>query len=418
MLSPTRFQCPSAPLALKALLQRTRRKLWIGLALAVVAHGALTQLRGWTRHQKTTKPLTTHFVKREPRLTKPLELKKLPRPRQRQVRRTMVSVQARLRRADTASFEQAARVVASLARPGVRFARVVPIEASSVEPTALAQAVEGAKEVAQRIDMSLELLDIEALNTGEYHAMVVQDPEDKRSIKGFCRLGIVYSANLYEQYNPGHFESHILPGFLRLVQAMNRLTDIDTDVLGRIAPDHAELLRTPWVYICAYYAFELSPSELDGLGKYLTAGGFLFADAMQGTPCVRPLVGTILQALEMQGIPGPRFERLPNSHPMYHCYFDFTGPPAASDRPGWTSMPDPGALPYLECVHVGDRLSAILSKKWYCLAWTFWGLDRPGTGGVDLKEDPERCFQFGVNTIIFALTQEGSITHRLMESIH
>jgi hypothetical protein len=247
--------------------------------------------------------------------------------------------------------------------------------------------------------------------------MVVQDAADKRNVKGFCRLGMVYSENIYDQYNPGHFESHILPGFLRLVEAMNRLTDIDTEALGRIALDHPELLKTPWAYICAFYAFELSPSELDGLGKYLTAGGFLFADTMKGTPSVRPLVGSILQALETQGIPGARFERLPNWHPLYHCYFDFDGPPAASDRPGWTSMPDPGPLPYLEGVHAGDRLSAVLSKKWYCLPWTFWGLNRPGTGGADLKEDPERCFQFGVNTIIFALTQEGSITHRLMESV-
>jgi hypothetical protein len=29
----------------------------------------------------------------------------------------------------------------------------------------------------------------------------------------------------------------------------------------------------------------------------------------------------------------------------------------------------------------------------------------------------ERLIQFGINTIIFALTQEGSITHRLLDSI-
>ena len=31
--------------------------------------------------------------------------------------------------------------------------------------------------------------------------------------------------------------------------------------------------------------------------------------------------------------------------------------------------------------------------------------------------DPTRQFQFGINTIIFALTQEGSITERLMDVV-
>jgi hypothetical protein len=31
--------------------------------------------------------------------------------------------------------------------------------------------------------------------------------------------------------------------------------------------------------------------------------------------------------------------------------------------------------------------------------------------------DPKGPFQFAVNTIVLALTQEGSITHRLMESV-
>ena len=39
------------------------------------------------------------------------------------------------------------------------------------------------KDVESRMDMSLEMVDIVALDTGKYHAMVVQDPYDKRSIK-------------------------------------------------------------------------------------------------------------------------------------------------------------------------------------------------------------------------------------------
>ena len=49
-------------------------------------------------------------------------------------------------------------------------------------------------------------------------------------------------------------------------------------------------------------------------------------------------------------------------------------------------------------------------------AWAQWG---PNGGGLDAYEylDPTRCFQFGVNTIMYALTREGSITHRVMDSV-
>ena len=38
--------------------------------------------------------------------------------------------------------------------------------------------------------MSLELLDIETLDTGRYHAMVIQDPSDKRTIRGFIHIAM------------------------------------------------------------------------------------------------------------------------------------------------------------------------------------------------------------------------------------
>ena len=94
----TRFSCPSASLTLKFLLQRTRKALWIGLGLALALHLCLTQLGGLAETQKSAKPLTTQFIKRAPRLTKPLELKKRPRPKQRRMRRKMVAVKAKVDR--------------------------------------------------------------------------------------------------------------------------------------------------------------------------------------------------------------------------------------------------------------------------------------------------------------------------------
>ena len=85
MFGDARFSSPSDVLHLGSLLKRTQHALWPGLVFTLAIHFALSQLRGMQEQQKTAKPLTTHFVKRQPRLTKPLELKKRPQPRRRQI---------------------------------------------------------------------------------------------------------------------------------------------------------------------------------------------------------------------------------------------------------------------------------------------------------------------------------------------
>ena len=97
---------------------------------------------------------------------------------------------------------QAAQALRGLARPGVDIARMGISGGVGVEPKALAEAIQGTKDVEEKIDLSLELLDIAALNTGKHHAMVVQDPEDKRNIQGFCRLAVIYSRAIYPDKYP------------------------------------------------------------------------------------------------------------------------------------------------------------------------------------------------------------------------
>ena len=60
---------------------------------------------------------------------------------------------------------------------------------------------------------------------------------------------------------------------------------------------------------------------------------------------------------------------------------------------------------------------AVYSRKDYAHAWTFWGPDNYINYGGWLNWDPRRSLEFGINTIIFALTQEGSITNRVMDSV-
>ena len=420
MADRSRFHCASSSLALGSLFRRSQPELLMWLALGVAVHLSLTQIAGFEPEEKAAKPLTTQFVKRQPRLTKPLELKKRPQPKRRLVQRRMVSVEARMQREQRVGAFQPTQVLRGLARPSAQVGRLLRFEGGAVEPLSIAQAIESAKESKRSVDMSLEMMDVEALDTGKYHALVVQDPDEKRSIRGFCHLAIVPPRIRLVTQSGYTFEYYVVPGIVRLVAAMNQYTDIRTDILGRITLDDAELFKVPWVFFFSWDKFKLNDAEFQNLGRYLVSGGFVFADAYGGkesqqTPGAAAVTAALFGALATQGVEAA-LEKLPNSHPIYHCYFDFDGPPSAGDAAVMSVHPDQSdIIEYLEAIHLEGRVAALFSRKFFTHAWTFHGAGSRSEGYQSW--DPKRPLQFGINTIIFALTQEGSITHRLFDTV-
>ena len=371
--------------------------------------------------KKRVKPLTTQFIKRAPRLTKPLELKKRPRPRRRQIQREMVTIRARIPHKGITSSIQASQVVSSLARPGVHLRRSVSFEPPGVEPEVLADAIAGAKDPQNTIDMSLEMVDIDALDTGQYHAMVVQDPTDKRNIKGFFHFARAYSVTMRSGgvVTSRKVEERINYGLMMIVQAMNKYTQIKSDLIGTITFDDMDLLQTPWVYATSYYAFSVTESEAANLGLYLLCGGFLFADGRNiDSPLDKSIRDMIQRALASQELEQGRdwaYEKLPNAHPIYHCYFDFNSLPPGQDTGTW--IPAHLHPSYMLGVTLAHRLMLILCHKYYVLTWGDWGRQHSSTPASMLNWDNTRQVQFGINTIVFALTQEGSITNRLADTV-
>jgi hypothetical protein len=405
-------------LTLRGLLRKTKRVFWICSGLGIAAHISLSQIGGFGAEQKVVKPLTTQFVKRQPRLTKPLELKKRPQPKRRQVRREMVAVKARGATQEARTTIPGLDVAGNLSCPRVEMPRSTGLTTGFVEPQALAQTVQGSKESQYTLDMSLELMDLSALDTGRYHAMVVQDPQDKRNVKGFCRLAIVPPITIERAvtWEPVYsFDNYVFPALPRLVAAMNEYTDIKTDVLGRIKLNDAELFKAPWLLFEHREHFKLDDATLRNLGEYMVSGGLVFAEGVDiavWNAGLTALRNSLLDGLRTQGIAAV-LERLPNSHPVYHCYFDFDGPPIGDDALGHHQNPVQWKVPkdYLDGIEVDGRLVAIYSQKAYTGAWVFFGR------GQYAEWDAKRPLQFGVNTIVYALTQEGSITRRLMESV-
>jgi len=422
-MNTKRFECPSSDLRLGVALNKRRYVAWVSLFAAAALHAALTRFDVAPGLKTTAKPLTTQFVKRQPRLTKPLDLKKRPEPRRRRIERKMVAITARADRRATRHGLQTVQVMGSLARPGAAFYRTASFVSQRFEPHAVAAAIPQTKDMAQRMDMSLEMLDIQALDTGQYHAMVVQDPNDKRNIKGFFHLAAVYSANMNAELQMTRIKQIGVPNdavwaMPQIVAAINKYTSIKADMMGFYTLDSEELFKIPWSYIAGHRPFKISVSEAHNLGEYLLSGGFLMADddwACRYRSGDVSLRGMFKDALGAVGKPHGKvwsFEPLPQDHPVYHCYFDFSGLPMGNDlysRQSGNNRLD--VYDTIDGVTIHGRLVGIVSNKDYVEVWGRFGAWQ-GRGN-----DYTRVDQLAVNLVIFALTQEGSITYRVMASV-
>ena len=73
-----------------------------------------------------------------------------------------------------------------------------------------------------KIDMGFEMLDVDAMDTGRYRALVIQDPNDKQGLKGFVKLARVVSATYVAETR-----TNVVDGRLN-----NREIDILRDMLN------------------------------------------------------------------------------------------------------------------------------------------------------------------------------------------
>ena len=184
-----------------------------------------------------------------------------------------------------------------------------------LEPKLVSTSVTSTRMPEHKIDMALEMLDVNSMDAGRYRAMVIQNPGDPQAIKGFLKIAHVISAR--------------------------GVTD-----------------------------------QLDGYNKM--SGGFVMG-------------GYHREALIKYGglVEGYDFwkERLLLGHPIFKAFFTLKGGTG-------------GLIDWRDIVNgyfIRDRMV---------------GIDNVGWGS-----NP-RYNQMAVNVIIYALTQEGSITQRLMQRVN
>ena len=113
------------------------------------------------------------------------------------------------------------------------------------------------------------------------------------------------------------------------------------------------------------------------------------------------------EALEKYGglVEGRDFytQRLTDDHPLFSAFFDLRGGAPI----GGASYRGMSIFNVVEGFYVKGRLVAIPRP---------WGQE--GIRGHTKGRDSTRIMQFAVNSGVYALTQEGSITQRLMKMVH
>ena len=438
---------------------RKNRKLQSCLALSLALH--LLVIFGLTHRERVTQfpvlpPIMLKFTKRPP------PQRTLTR-RQRTMQRPLVrrpSLQAApvvaMRPAPSASrplpvFKTSALRLPTASLPDRMVLPVPDFPARHIGPQLRAGALEGTRQGADEIDLSLELMDVQAMDTGRHRAMVVVDPQDRRKLKGFLYMSGVNSLSIERAEESVRAENiqvrwyHRMPRRLverRMLQGladkMTAQTQIHVEVRDAVRLDDPQLLQVPFVLMTVNTPFYFTNSEAANLGAYLTGGGFLFVDIVSmlwnnysddelDIPAVRAFIRASFQAAGYQEWKDWQFRSLAITHPLYHCFYDVNSLPrgmrdmnfvvGGQDYPLRT--PD-----YLEGIVVGEQLVGVYSLRGYADFWAGigrelmdWSLANNAINHSSLfsAEEP-LVYNLGVNLVVYALTREGSLARQLVDA--
>ena len=405
-MNSQRFRGPSQAINFKRLEIETRKFLALGLIVAISIHATAGAYFMFRKHKvKVSKPLLMTYVMRQPRMTKVLELKS------RNIYQRSLKRKSSIRRIPpeiTTAKPVAIPYVFDIPMQfNVDLNLMIPAMIPFI-PTDMEFETTVRREPENRISMREEMISLDDLDTGQYKAMIIQDARNKRDIKGFVYISTVWGVQLKP---PDHLKRSVIG----LVEAVNKYTNINAKTDSHLLLDSRKLFNTPFVYVMADSAFELTEIEQKNFGDYLKKGGFAVLD--NGSPehefgqaeaSLRQMLRDSLGSLA-------QFRPIPNDHPLYHCFFDFDdGPPIGAEIAtvqttttgiqGEIARNAHMAKPvyYLEGIWLDERLVAVYSDKGYALKWK-----------SIVNNDPQ--LKMGVNFVVFALIQSGGIARQKMD---
>ena len=162
------------------------------------------------------------------------------------------------------------------------------------------------------------------------------------------------------------------------------------------------------------------------LGEYLTIGGFLATDSKEYFS-ERQMFEDAFATKDLREGRHWAYVTLENDHPLFHAFYDLEGPPleAFGIQTQYNNEPwVPTQLTGLNTetlresnksqgVEYAGRLVGVLQVN--VRKWARYAFEHHTRGG-GIPADNRNDLKYGVNLVIFALTQEGSLAERFVKA--
>ena len=400
MKTSRRFASFSTSFDLDALLRPQRRSLWYSVALSAVLLAALALIDPFGRAVPTAPhPPTVKYIKRQPRPTKPLSVRKIPQPKQQPMVRKRQPTPVRT---DPVHLTTTVTTEAPMKPGSVSAAQSLLSLPHSSTPRPLdaerqlgadhlpgERAIGITRQSENKIDLSLDMLEVHHLDTGQHQAVVIQDLDDPQSIKGFIKLPLVVPRKALDRLG-------IVPtrSIEALADGINKYTNLRAEAFGPISFDDERIFKFPLLIGSIYRGLSLNEIEEANQFQYLIQGGFI----MGGVGDVEKRLSQVLMNGGLVERKDFWSEALLEDHPIYNAFFNI----------GFQSYflephPDPSIACYitkgLKGHFIKNRLVSVNP-----LESSHWA-------------DDEDELMLAINVMVYALTQEGSLAKRLTQDL-
>ncbi|MCC7263226.1 MAG: DUF4159 domain-containing protein [Candidatus Latescibacteria bacterium] len=345
------------------------------------------------------------FTRHDPQLTRPIELRKVPLPKRLPVPHERRLAPARRPQAPAMGVFPTRAQVHPLPLPSPTLT-INAIGTEGAGPTLGPTMPTGGDLVGitryapHQLDMHLELLDVNSLDIGRYRAKVVQDPDDRQAIRGFVKLGMVMPVRTLSVTRDLSVQGRHAQEINELARALNEYTGVQAEVVEQVTLDDHRLMEVP---VLVGLFGKPNEAELRNLTQYLMAGGFVMGGMYS-------LEEDLFAGLEKYGglVRGRDFysQVLPKDHLLYRTFFDIPG--GLGSRSLQKENADGRIVTKVVDCMVGYYLKGRLVGIDPIESWRWVDHSNPMNASHELM--------FAINVVIYALTQEGSLTQRLIRA--
>jgi len=228
-----RFRGVSDSIDMGKLEKETQKLLFLGLLVAVAFHAAIGSYFMFKRTEvNVVKPPTMELVIRRPRMTKPFDFRK-EKIKQREYIKHDFDERKPTAEIKTKSIHTDIGTVATYEFGDTQFK--IDTDNDFFVPESIEINLNSTREPEKQISMKEEMISLDDLDTGQYKAMIIQDPTDKQNVKGFIYISTLWGAQLEPAYKRA---------IIHLSDAVNRYTNIRSKVDKHLFVDSRRLFDT------------------------------------------------------------------------------------------------------------------------------------------------------------------------------